>query len=190
TSTESCPEAIFPATARARQPPPRAQEMLRAQRQVGAGLPQHARAEPRSFGGEAKQPLASKTSSRAAAFSCSSHAVAFAPPVGLEELAPVRLSLPVLEGLPVLARPAVVVVVRLAAEDEDVDERGVEEHLLKLLQWAEPHHIADPAGGVVADGEAPALARDVGANDLDVARVRSEERRVGKECRSRWAPGP
>ena len=29
---------------------------------------------------------------------------------------------------------------------------------------------------------------DLGADSLDTVELRSEERRVGKECRSRWSP--
>src|SRR5260221_6622137 len=94
-----------------------------------------------------------------------------APLVLLEEAAPRRLALPALEDLAILARPAVVVVIQLAAEDEHVHEGGVEEELLKALHRAEPHHVADLARRVVADGKPPALVRDVRADDLDVARV-------------------
>src|SRR5690554_8041497 len=41
------------------------------------------------------------------------------------------------------------------------------------------------AGGVLAGAYAAAAAKDL---DLQTFFLRSEERRVGKECRSRWSP--
>src|SRR5260370_40563259 len=37
-------------------------------------------------------------------------------------------------------------------------------------------------------GDGMALAYEAGAELMDMEFVRSEERRVGKECRSRWSP--
>src|SRR5690349_23111185 len=47
---------------------------------------------------------------------------------------------------------------------------------------------ADPGGATVGDG-LRALAVALGLSAVSVE-LRSEERRVGKECRSRWAPDP
>ena len=66
--------------------------------------------------------------------------------------------LPLLEDPPVLHRPAVVVVVRLRPEDEDVDQRRAEEELLHPLQRAEPGEVAEQAHAVVPDREAPRFA--------------------------------
>ena len=43
---------------------------------------------------------------------------------------------------------------------------------------------------VVPDGEVEVVVLDDGSSDAtgEVATTRSEERRVGKECRSRWSP--
>ena len=44
-------------------------------------------------------------------------------------------------------------------------------------------------GGDVAFDVARDVTRDEGqAADTDLGTIRSEERRVGKECRSRWSP--
>ena len=48
-----------------------------------------------------------------------------------------------------------------------------------------------PAKEGMPFGEGPAKALEMGlqiAQELGFNRVRSEERRVGKECRSRWSP--
>ena len=34
----------------------------------------------------------------------------------------------------------------------------------------------------------PELAKEIGCSKSTINRFRSEERRVGKECRSRWSP--
>src|SRR5262245_33694575 len=83
---------------------------------------------------------------------------------------------PLLEDPLVLERPAVVVVVRFGAEDEQVDQRRAHEDVLNRLERAEPDDIADPAGTVVADGEAPAFLSEIGVPDhLDVSRVTDPE---------------
>src|SRR2546430_4890914 len=48
----------------------------------------------------------------------------------------------------------------------------------------------DAKAGVLKEIQtAPTLPKDVPVTgDLSTAEVRSEERRVGKECRSRWSP--
>src|SRR5205823_12134255 len=98
-------------------------------------------------------------------------ALALTALVGGEEVAPRGVLLPRLEGALVLERPAIIVVVRLAAEDERVHQRRMEEDLLEALHGAEPHQVADHRRAVVADLEAPALLRNVVAHDLDVARI-------------------
>src|SRR3989304_10572473 len=50
-------------------------------------------------------------------------------------------------------------------------------------------HEGLAASGVVADGEGlPQTAEDDLLVGHQTGKTRSEERRVGKECRSRWAP--
>src|SRR5579885_2193368 len=44
------------------------------------------------------------------------------------------------------------------------------------------------SGGPAGDGGAIGLDRDIRRRARDPKPVRSEERRVGKECRSRWSP--
>src|SRR5689334_7747854 len=51
--------------------------------------------------------------------------------VAIEQLAPVRGLPPVLEHAAIAQRPAVVVVVGLGAEHEQVDQRGPEEQVLE-----------------------------------------------------------
>ena len=66
--------------------------------------------------------------------------------------------------------------------DPNVLRRGLSEReLLRRLRW----HLARTGEGIVGavDGQAGDIARDIVA-----LRTRSEERRVGKECRSRWSP--
>ena len=47
---------------------------------------------------------------------------------------------------------------------------------------------------IAAEGEAEAATlisdalKQAGSGVIEVRRIRSEERRVGKECRSRWSP--
>src|SRR5256885_16808471 len=64
---------------------------------------------------------------------------------------------------------------------------------LLLAQWAK--HSGMTVIGTAGTEEKAALARAHGCDHVvlyrseDIARrVRSEERRVGKECRSRWSP--
>src|SRR5262245_1103250 len=84
--------------------------------------------------------------------------VAFAAAVGLEKLSPVCARFPLFEDLLVLARPAVIVVIKLASEHEHVHERGVKEELLNALQRAEPEHVAHQTRCVVSDPRTPALS--------------------------------
>src|SRR5438105_10662293 len=51
---------------------------------------------------------------------------------------------------------------------------------------AEPRNGPQEAVMVVVPKLSPALARPLG--EMPATPVRSEERRVGKECRSRWSP--
>src|SRR5262245_15359475 len=89
--------------------------------------------------------------------------------VGREQAAPLGLALPALEGHAILGRPAVEVVIGLGAENEGVHEGGAKEQVLNRFQRTEPQEIPDPTGAVVADAEAPALARRVDvADDLDL----------------------
>src|SRR5215831_12734335 len=64
--------------------------------------------------------------------------------VAKKELAPRRRLAPPFERAAVDERPAVEVVVDVAREDEAVDERRVEEQLLKPLERAEPDQVAAP----------------------------------------------
>src|SRR3712207_9205630 len=72
---------------------------------------------------------------------------------------------------------------RYREDPESVDERTRE----FFETWSPPQ-----ANGRVASSGAPAAAdveKDVGASKfIRHIRDRSEERRVGKECRSRWSP--
>src|SRR5262249_57061065 len=92
--------------------------------------------------------------------------------IAKKQLAPRRRFAPALEDAAIDQRPAVEVVIDVAGEDEPVDQRGVEEQLLKLLQRPEPDQIAAAdAHQVLADGEVPVLARGGGiADDLYRAR--------------------
>ena len=64
-----------------------------------------------------------------------------------------------------------------------------------------PEHVASTVGDLIEDNRGPlwfwtAIARtvvafvwrDLAADGIRMAGNRSEERRVGKECRSRWSP--
>src|SRR2546426_6188893 len=65
--------------------------------------------------------------------------------------------------------------------------RGQDEHLLALF-LRQP--LADEVGFGQGGGEQHLLRRDdvLAVELLDHRTDRSEERRVGKECRSRWSP--
>ena len=75
------------------------------------------------------------------------------------------------------------------------------ERILDISEFERPKGIVTSVGGQTANNLAPKLADSgitlIGTNAVDVDRaenrskfsqVRSEERRVGKECRSRWSP--
>src|SRR2546426_10602124 len=70
-------------------------------------------------------------------------------------------------------------------EDFNFDQRLLD----NIFQELAPAAAAEPPAGKAADNLL-ALARDyVSKGLMDVAAAeRSEERRVGKECRSRWSP--
>src|SRR3712207_9430742 len=62
-----------------------------------------------------------------------------------------------------------------------------------LSRWAKGLHAAgsgDSVGALhhLAKFRLPVLARMSAADRIEAAVRRSEERRVGKECRSRWSP--
>src|ERR1035437_6291688 len=65
----------------------------------------------------------------------------------------------------------------------------------KLVRFSHPaEHLGDLGGGVdVADGHKAVRDQDEifnpgGLPGAGIPNIRSEERRVGKECRSRWSP--
>ena len=60
-------------------------------------------------------------------------------------------------------------------------DAGAVDRLARQLAPPRPELLSGPEGLV-------ALARDGDADVVVSALVRSEERRVGKECRSRWSP--
>src|SRR5690554_7904639 len=63
----------------------------------------------------------------------------------------------------------------------DVPEGNDEDDNKEILKWGEPTQFSFEVKDHVDLGEALGLSFDDGA-------TRSEERRVGKECRSRWSP--
>src|SRR2546430_9883479 len=57
--------------------------------------------------------------------------------------------------------------------------------------WSSDVCSSDLKGFGAMPASASAVAREhrvIKAEDIDAKEVRSEERRVGKECRSRWSP--
>ena len=54
-----------------------------------------------------------------------------------------------------------------------------ENHLIKHLQWSD---------SIINREAKEHVAREIAATAKDGDVIRSEERRVGKECRSRWSP--
>src|SRR2546422_831979 len=65
------------------------------------------------------------------------------------------------------------------------------DQVLGLTRWAKPAHAAEPIKiGIVDPLSSPYKTSSI--HDVHGATValemRSEERRVGKECRSRWSP--
>ena len=69
-----------------------------------------------------------------------------------------------------------------AAEVDEQSRYPQEAHDALLATDFHAPHVAEEYGGVGADALATAIVIE------EVARGRSEERRVGKECRSRWSP--
>ena len=65
---------------------------------------------------------------------------------------------------------------------------GDENDLIGIGQTVAPGAaILSPRGNVLENG-APRFFRRLAEGVFDPKEVRSEERRVGKECRSRWSP--
>src|ERR1044072_2630182 len=63
----------------------------------------------------------------------------------------------------------------------DANELGARAHFLNGLAAGVTHRRAQAAGELVQDGDDRALVGHAAFH-------RSEERRAGKECRSRWSP--
>ena len=72
---------------------------------------------------------------------------------------------------------------------EAIKELSVLE-LNDLVKACEEEFGVSAAAGVVvaAAGAGAAAAEEKTEFDVELTEVRSEERRVGKECRSRWSP--
>src|SRR5687767_15422447 len=66
----------------------------------------------------------------------------------------------------------------------DIDTRK----LTRLLRDTGAQNGALMAGDIDVDKALEAARKFPGLKGMDLAKVRSEERRVGKECRSRWSP--
>src|SRR3712207_9226999 len=66
----------------------------------------------------------------------------------------------------------------------------VSSHLLAEVEQTCTHAVVVNKGRIVAAGQVEEIVGDSPTVHLDVSDVpaRSEERRVGKECRSRWSP--
>ena len=60
-----------------------------------------------------------------------------------------------------------------------VDLLGTVQKALFERSGVDPSEVGQVVGGCVGQ---------VGMQSMNVTRTRSEERRVGKECRSRWSP--
>ena len=95
---------------------------------------------------------------------------------------------------PYPSKPIQLIVAQAPGAQNDVLGRLLGNRLSEL--WKQPAVVVNHggAGGTIgADlvAKAPADGYTVlvgGLNNLAVAAARSEERRVGKECRSRWSP--
>src|SRR3712207_8429026 len=81
------------------------------------------------------------------------------------------------------------------AEDgiRDIGVTGVQTCALPIWARLQPHDVRllELKLGGVLDGDHALVGRDVARQTVQqrgLARSRSEERRVGKECRSRWSP--
>ena len=88
-----------------------------------------------------------------------------------------------------------------AAENIGIASRGVGDltkslyyevfKVLSAIREELLHHVAGVRADepeVVQPLRTPGAAQDAGRRDLHAQTTRSEERRVGKECRSRWSP--
>src|SRR5256885_926332 len=72
-------------------------------------------------------------------------------------------------------------------EEEDAEDERADQHVERNAQLHHERHAVSGAGG----GEEKPVFHRQKADDLRhrlLAHYRSEERRVGKECRSRWSP--
>src|SRR2546430_17460961 len=73
---------------------------------------------------------------------------------------------------------------RIALEREPLGDRGGHDGAIVI-------HADDPRDRVASGKLGGLLRRSLGVGEIErheSGRLRSEERRVGKECRSRWAP--
>ena len=75
-----------------------------------------------------------------------------------------------------------------ASPEDQASEERVLEGIHALVSGKEPVLRAQGAPGAQAAPAAPAPAAPAAERTLFEIRFRSEERRVGKECRSRWSP--
>src|SRR5260370_29636068 len=64
-------------------------------------------------------------------------------------------------------------------------ERSFRDILLGQCWDTRPHYLAGRMSIIMSNLQMSDLQRDIGSESL---KIRSEERRVGKECRSRWSP--
>src|SRR5258708_39754655 len=79
------------------------------------------------------------------------------------------------------AEPRGVVEVPSSLDDPEFDEFQ--------MRWAETHQGIGAAHKVaMLENGAKWIPNQMSVRDMDFANLRSEERRVGKECRSRWSP--
>src|SRR5207302_8323904 len=76
------------------------------------------------------------------------------------------------------------------AEDgiRDFHETGVQTCALPILLSPTTHAVPIPGLEIMANDVRCTHGATVGRVDRDQLFYRSEERRVGKECRSRWSP--
>src|SRR6266436_7113129 len=85
-----------------------------------------------------------------------------------------------------------------SAQDGEPDASSLQDETEKLVVFADEDSSAEnggPEAALVADGGLRDVhgAHDFVGNPIDFlffveGQIRSEERRVGKECRSRWSP--
>src|SRR5262249_31382004 len=90
----------------------------------------------------------------------------------LKQSAPCRVGQPALKDLAIASRPAVVVVVDLGPQNEQVDQWDAHQDVLHRLQRTEPNDVADPTGAVVTDPKIPGLVGHIAiAHQFDLASV-------------------